>query len=203
LATRSLTAAVPDEETEKKGRKDLARYKKNPFLEGIVVSTKDKRLTVARGTHLTDKATGEESMVTNIAQVKRVDDASFVKIFSGQIKLYFDLSAPGFKVFGLVLTAMQQSIGADRIFMTYEAAQKAALEMGQSLSRSTFDRGVLNLCEKKIIALTELSGWFFINPAIIFSGDRARFITEYRKVSAEEARQTMLPGFSGDFEPPF
>lgn len=182
----------------KLGRRGFPVYDHNPFMTGVAVKTKKRNLTVARGTKLTDATTGEEELTTTIAQVKHVDEEGFVKVFSAQIRLYFDLSSAGFKVFLLMLQAVQKTIGADRVYMTFTSATKAAEAMSQPLSRPVYDRGVRDLCEKKVIALTEEQGWFFINPAVLFNGDRARFVTEYRK-STKDTKQAALPGFEDEF----
>jgi hypothetical protein len=178
MSTNAVATTTP-----KKGRRGFPVYDRNPFMAGVMVKTKKKNLTVARGTKLTDIETNEEEMTTTIAQIKHVDEEGFVKLFSGQVKLYFELSQPGLKVFLLMLQAVQKSIGADRIYMTHLTAMRAAENMGKTLSRAVYDRGVRDLCEKKIIAVSEEVGWFFINPAVLFNGDRARFVTEYRRTS--------------------
>jgi hypothetical protein len=158
----------------------------NPFMTGAAVKTKKKNLTVARGTALVDAESGEQQMTTTIAQIKHVDEEQFVKIFSSQIKMYFDLTQPGFKVFMLLMGEVQKAIGVDKVYMTHTAAEKAAKAMGNTLSRSVFDRGVIDLCANQVIALSDEKGWYFINPAILFNGDRARFVTEFRKKRAGE-----------------
>jgi hypothetical protein len=182
--------------TTKTGRRGFPVYDRNPFMAGVVVKTKKKNLTVARGTKLTDVETEEEEMTTTIAQIKHVDEEGFVKLFSANVKVYFDLTQPGLKVFLLMLQAVQKAIGADKIYMTHLTATRAAEDMGKPLSRAVYDRGVRDLCEKKVIAVSDEAGWFFINPAILFNGDRARFVTEFRKVAkAEDDAQPSLPGF--------
>ncbi|MBL1506096.1 hypothetical protein ELC70_28465, partial [Klebsiella pneumoniae] len=42
-------------------------------------------------------------------------------------------------------------------------------------------RGIKELIEKRIIAKTNEKNWYFINPAIVFNGDRARFVSEIIK----------------------
>ncbi|MBL1736086.1 hypothetical protein ELE00_34720, partial [Klebsiella pneumoniae] len=49
------------------------------------------------------------------------------------------------------------------------------------LSESIFYRGIKELIEKRIIAKTNEKNWYFINPAIVFNGDRARFVSEIIK----------------------
>jgi hypothetical protein len=183
---------------EKVNRRGFPIYSENPFMTGISLKTKKRKLTVARGTSLTDVDTGEQELTTTIAQIKEVDEEQYIKVYSGKIKFYFDLSSAGFKVFMLLLQSVQQTVGLDRVYMTHQRASKSMEAMGGTLSRAVYDRGVNDLCAKKVIAACDESGWFFINPAIIFNGDRARFVEEYRKVSTESLRQASLPGIDDD-----
>lgn len=178
-------------------KSDFETFETNPFMSTVAVRTKRRSLTVSRGTKLTDVDTGREELTTTIAHIKSVDEESFVKVFSSQIKLYFDLPAPGFKVFMLLLKEVQEKIGIDRVSLTYVRAQKLAKSMGNTLSRSVFDRGILDLCDRKIIALTDELGFYFINPAVLFNGDRARFVMEFRKKKVGDDSQMQLEGLDG------
>lgn len=58
------------------------------------------------------------------------------------------------------------------------------------LSESIFYRGIKELIEKRIIAKTNEKNWYFINPAIVFNGDRARFVSEIIKKKETMEEQT-------------
>ncbi|UNE80230.1 hypothetical protein IMY97_22775 [Pectobacterium versatile] len=62
------------------------------------------------------------------------------------------------------------------------------------LSESIFYRGVKELIEKRIIAKTNEKNWYFINPAIVFNGDRARFVSEIikKKETMEEQPESIV-----------
>lgn len=62
------------------------------------------------------------------------------------------------------------------------------------LSESIFYRGIKELIEKRIIAKTNEKNWYFINPAIVFKGDRARFVSEIikKKEAMEEQPESMV-----------
>ncbi|WGL26581.1 hypothetical protein OWC53_14505 [Pectobacterium brasiliense] len=49
------------------------------------------------------------------------------------------------------------------------------------MSESIFYRGIKELIEKRIIAKINEKNWYFINLAIVFNGDRARFVSEIIK----------------------
>ena len=160
---------------------EVVKYKENPFLakDVIKVSTRKKRLTVAKGGTLIDNETGDVEGITEIAQVVEVDDGQFVKMFTKDIELFFDLSAAAIKTFGLILKITQtEAINRDKVFIDYkESGQLAAFK----LSTAVFYRGINELVEKQFIAKNITPNWYFINPSLFFNGDRARFIKEYRR----------------------
>jgi hypothetical protein len=184
-------SAIPH--PERKSRRGFALHADNPFMREVCLDTRDRRLTVARGTSFIDRDTGVEKLTTTFSQIKTIDTEGFVKVFSDHIKGYFNLTQPGFKLFLLLLRSVQKAMEADRVYLTYPAAKKAAQAFNNKLSRATFDRGINDLCEKQIIALCDEPGWVFINPAIVFNGDRVRFIEEYRKQQTAEPDSDARP----------
>lgn len=156
------------------------KHEKSPFLDKLEISTKGRKVTVARGSSLVDLETGEVSGITEIAQVVQVDDEAFIKLFTKDLAVWFDLSRAGLRVFGALLTTVQTlAIGVDIVFFDVRSESLAAFK----ISKTTFYRGLDELIEKGFIARHLSAGWFFINPAIFFNGDRARFVKEYRRKS--------------------
>ena len=144
----------------------------------MTIKTRGKKVTVARGSTLVDMATGEIEGMTEIAQVIEVDDGQFIKLFTKDLSIWFDLSKGAMRVFGALLTIVQQSaIGRDMVFFDFRSEALEAF----NISKSTFYRGLDELIEKGFIARHLSPGWFFINPAMFFNGNRARFIKEYRR----------------------
>lgn len=68
------------------------------------------------------------------------------------------------------------------------------------MSESIFYRGIKELIEKRIIAKTNEKNWYFINPAIVFNGDRARFVSEIikKKEAMEEQPESIAVSCSGN-----
>jgi hypothetical protein len=168
---------------KRKSKNDThVEYKLNPFCfnEEIKIKTKTRNLTAKAGTELIEKnGTNTETFFTNIVQKKEVDTEEFIKLFTAQIKFYFDLTKTAYKVFFIVLRIYQQSIGGDRIYLTCKTAQNIAESIdGFRLSTPIYYRGIDELIEKQIIAKSDQKYNYFINPAVIFNGDRARFVKE-------------------------
>ena len=101
----------------------------------------------------------------------------------------------------VIFAEMSKTPMQDRIFIPYDGLADSMQAVGIAFSRPTYDRGVKELIEKQFLAEGVHSGWFFINPALIFNGDRAAFVRTYQvkppkptKTEALEAQgQQRLP----------
>ncbi|TIK11269.1 hypothetical protein EYX97_20140, partial [Escherichia coli] len=90
----------------------FGRYKENPFLEGMVVPVKGKQVRLSRlgrdDNILVNQNTGEVQG-THVTTYKRVDSEQFVKLFTANIGLTFELSSAGIKAFGVLVWSVQNS----------------------------------------------------------------------------------------------
>jgi hypothetical protein len=161
---------------KKLGVRSAKKYEVNPFIDRLVVKTRGRKVTVARGSTLVDMNTGEIEGVTEIAQIQEVDEGQFVKLFTKDLAIWFDLNKSAMRVFGALLATVQkESIGRDLVFFDHTSEQTKEFGM----SKQTFYRGVEELIEKGFIARHRSAGWYFTNPAMFFNGNRARFVKEY------------------------
>lgn len=176
-----------EEKNEAPSLKKVARFKKNPFMESLMVKTKSKRLTVAAGSKLIGR-NGEQSLTT-IAQFISVDESQFVKVFLKDLAIWFDLSRPAIKTLGVIMWAMKESIGKDIISLDFHDVEEGGFKM----SKYTFFRGISELIDNGVIARHIRPSLYFINPAIIFNGDRVRFVREYRKVDFSKNQLDLFP----------
>lgn len=156
----------------------------NPFCfeTEIKIETRKKNLTVLRGTELIERKDASKSYFANIVHTQEVDKEEFIKLYTSQIKAYFDLTKTAYKVFFIFLRIYQDAIGKDHFYLSCKKAMSLAEKIDHFvLSESIFYRGIKELIEKRIIAKTNEKNWYFINPAIVFNGDRARFVSEIIK----------------------
>lgn len=160
------------------------RYKNNPFINPIEIKTRGKRITVAptrKNFSLLDHDTGEVTGVTFCAY-KEVDSEEFIKIYTANVELLFNLKGAGKKVFQILLKAMQEySINRDTIYLDDETGLEAAKAIDVKISRASFYRGVGDLIQSSIIAKSTRTNLYFINPHIIFNGDRVTFINDFKR----------------------
>ncbi|ENX6659129.1 replication/maintenance protein RepL, partial [Escherichia coli] len=165
----------------------FSRYKINPFLEDMIVPVKGKQVRLSRlgrdENILVNQSTGE-IQGTHVATFKRVDGEQFVKLFTANIGLTFELSSAGIKAFGVLLWAVQnKALSKDEVDLDsfvledFLEAQGATNKQPLRLSLATFKRGINELEKAQIVAKTMRQGRYFINPNFVFNGDRIAFTT--------------------------
>lgn len=163
-------------------RRGVALYDKNPFM--VEVDTKTRRITNKRGDMaLVNRDTGEiQSNIAGFWESEEVDSTKFVKLFVQGVKALKELTGAGTKVFEVLYLRVQDNIGKDQIFMAYAAVDQVLTPM----SAPTYDRGMRELITKGFIAATPVQGWYWLNPAFVWNGDRLAFVKEYRKASTKK-----------------
>lgn len=173
------------------------RYEKNPFLSDMIIPIRDKKIKLSKlggdDNILVNQETGE-IQGTHVTTYKKVDGEQFIKLFTANIALTFDLSSAGIKAFNVLLWVVQnKAIAKDEVdfdnfvlkdFLNEHQDKKPPLK----LSLATFKRGINELEKAQIIAKTIRQGRYFINPNFVFNGDRIAFTTliERKETESEE-----------------
>lgn len=166
----------------------VTSYRENPFLTSTTaIATKRKRVVVAGGRAIVDIATGELEDVAEIVMVKHVDAEQFVKVFTQNLKIFFDLTPITMKLLQVLLSQVQGAPNTDKVMLNLTVMQDFfTRQQDEPMSKASFHRAVRELIEKQFIAETMLAGLYFINPNLFFNGDRVRFMTEIRKAKSRE-----------------
>lgn len=179
----------------------LVRYETNPFLENMVVPIKGRQVRLSRlgkdSNVLVNQGTGEV-LGTHVTTYKSVDGEQFVKLFTANIGLAFNLTSAGIKTFTVLMWTVQHSaLAKDEVPLDTFTLQRFLTEQaGKKLSIATFKRGITELEGAQIIAKTVRKGFYFINPNFVFNGDRIAFTTviERKKRSRDPNTIDMLDG---------
>lgn len=159
------------------------RHKTNPFLENMIVPVKGRQVRLSRlgkdDNVLVNQKTGEV-LGTHVTTYKAVDGEQFVKLFTANIGLAFDLTSAGIKAFTVLMWVVQnKALAKDEVpldVFTLEEFLDSQDEQ-KKLSLGTFRRGLAELEKAQIIAKTVRQGVYFINPNFVFNGDRIAFTT--------------------------
>lgn len=191
-------------------KKGVVSYRENPFLAGSAMATKRKRVVVSGGKAIVDTATGELENVAEVVMVQHVDGEQFVKLFTQNLRVFFDLTPGTMKLLQVLLAQVQKAPNTDRVMLNLTIAEDYFTSTKQPvMSKASFHRAVRELIEKQFIAETVLTGLYFINPNLFFNGDRVRFVSEIRKEKSRkeadekhlknlEATQQMQLGFTSE-----
>ncbi len=156
---------------------EAQKHDKSPFLDNeLLTINKGKKTIIAGSTKdvLINSETGEVSGTTVLHKFKEVDKTQFVKLFIGEISALFELSKPGLKVFGFVLQSLPINKGEIYIHIP------DLMEFCDYNTKRQAYKGLGELIFNKIIAMSNRPNVWYINPAIVFNGDRIAFVKEYR-----------------------
>jgi hypothetical protein len=177
------------------------RYSANPFLENMVIPVNKKQVKLSKlgrdDNILINQNTGEVNG-THLTTYKQVDSQQFVKLFTANIALTFELKAAGIKAFNVVMWTLQHRalskdlVPLDKLTLDDFLENHEDREPAIKLSIATFGRGLAELEKSQIIAKHMRQGWYYINPNFAFNGDRIAFTTLIEKVSDSDARQQQL-----------
>lgn len=172
------------------------RFKENPFVKDLVVPLKNRQVQISRlgedNNIVINQETGEFLGGTSVVTYKKVDNTQFIKLFTQNIKLAFELTQAGQKALYVLFWAIQQGINKDQVTLD-QITLRDFLEIHPELSMSapTFWRGLSELTKSQIIAMTERKGEYFINPNFVFNGDRVAFTTVLEVEKAKKTEKQM------------
>jgi hypothetical protein len=147
--------------------KDLPAYDHNPFIEPILsMKMKKKTVSISQTPQITINESGQYIGDSYMIVKKQVDKEEFVKVFKDQLKIIFELSKTAQKL----LTYFIENLGINKDFIVFDR-DKAKISSGL-LSDASIYSGLSELIQKSVIAKSNLSQMYYINPAILFNGDR-------------------------------
>lgn len=171
---------------------ELPVFRENPFLDGVGYNQK-RRTEVLYDGHqaVIHNETGEvlEDHLS-VARVRMVDADQFVKVYLANLHVFFDLGRPAQRVAEFVFHQVgHRALGRGEVLLTFwEYEEYFAGRSGGT--RPTWQRGLQELAAKNLIAKSPAANVWWINPAVMFNGDRARFITEIRRTKKGGPSQT-------------
>jgi len=185
---------MKNDETSKKQNR-LTTYKHNPFTENLVVETTKKQVSVTRmgkdDNVLLNKATGEMSG-THVVTYREVDDSEFIKLFTKNIGLAFDLTSAGLKALLLMAFGLQKQVEKEGLFIDELLLEDFLREnKDKKVSMKTIYRGLIELEKCKILAKSTRSGYYFTNPNFVFNGNRLAFTTEIQRKNTKEIKEAI------------
>ena len=172
-----------EETRQAKSFSEIPLEKNNPFAielkKTLVVRPKKGGV---RRIEVSDSITGEIQSGRMYTEYNQIDRAEFIKIFMDKIAYWKDLSVTGRKVFNYILSKMSK--GTDQVYI-YIPKLMDACGWGE---RNMAYKGLLECYNAEIIRRSDDQHIWFINPSVIFNGDRMAFIQMYQ-VKGEKAEE--------------
>lgn len=173
--------------TKYKKLKGFDSYEENPFVEKAINDIKIvKRTQVVRS-----KSREEIQMITSsdgevmghsaFMRFIEVDEERFAKVYLSQFTAFWDLSKPAIRVFSYILTVLKPKQDS----FTFDMSE-CLLHTKYSTEKSVFE-GLSALIECGIVARSNRHYKYFINPLVVFNGDRVTFAKTYIKKQKEKA----------------
>lgn len=162
---------------------DFGRNKENPFIvqaiEEIGHSTikKYRQATGTSGNAILRAVDDTGTIVGHTSFIRQVevDEEEFVKFYLRDFRVFFGLSEKAMRVFGYILTLIRPN-SDEFIFLIDECLENTIYKTKVSIYAA-----LTELIAAEIIARGKSDVFFFINPMVIFNGNRVTFAKTYVK----------------------
>lgn len=159
---------------------DVKGVRENPFLDPKYMQLSIKNKNMTRGSLNQYIVTDEnDEVVSNSAVIVRerieFDNDQFAKLFMDQIRIFVDLSRPGMQLLFWIVRHLRQN--DDKVYIFMEDVMQ---DLGWASSTSYYDT-LAELLSKDVIYPSYQKMFWFINPAMMFNGDRMVLVQEYVK----------------------
>ncbi len=177
---------------------DHEQFKENPFIEKAIQDVKIvKRQQVIRPKNKDEiqqivSTAGEITGYTAFTRFIEVDEEKFAKVYLSQFATFWELSRSAIRVFGYILTVLQPK--KDSFIFRMDAC----LEYTKYKHKKDVLSGLGNLIECSIIARSTYDWEYFINPLVVFNGDRVAFTKMYVRKRKEAQKDTAQLDLFGD-----
>lgn len=178
---------------------DFEPNKENPFLKQsleVVTQNIAKKYRTASRTdekailQAFDPSTGELLGHTQFIRQIEVDEEKFAKVYLSRFPAFFDLKPQAIKVFGYILNQLVPN--KDEFIFDREECMEYT---GYKSDKSVFI-GLTELLNAEIIARSHRDYKYFINPMVVFNGNRISFVDTYvkkkKKPEIEDPNQLKL-----------
>lgn len=175
---------------------DIAKNKENPFVEQALEQINNN--IVKR--YKTASKTGEKAILravddsgeilghtTFIRQIE-VDEEQFAKFYLSNFSSFFDVTKSSMRVFGYILKQLKPK--NDKFYFMIDDCMEDT-----GYSKPTIYKALAELISLEIIARGPHDIIYFINPMVVFNGDRVTFAKTYvkkRKVPQVDPNQGTL-----------
>lgn len=170
------------------------KHTENPFVERTLEEMKTvKKHQLVRPTGsgrdeiqmIVDKR-GEVTGHTAFMRYVEVDEQQFAKLYISQLMAFWELSKPGIRVLTYILSILKPK--QDKILIRMDEA----LEYTGYKHRNMINNGISDLIARGLLARAKYDDEFYINPLVLFNGDRVTWAKTFvKKDSLKEIQSEM------------
>ncbi len=178
------------------------RYKYNPFREEVIeklVTGKRFIFGSPKGDNtfaMVSRETGEDNGDITFGKCYEVEKMQFVKLYAEGVKMFLGLTAAGVKVFSLIFDRLiDTGMNADKIDLAYPLLTD---EEKKNIAKTTFFRGINELCKANFLAPSTLAARYWINTNYIFRGDKITLVNQYRLMPTRAQEKQLEEGGQAD-----
>ena len=159
--------------------RDFKDHEENPFLKNLrVPMTPKSNMFIKKDEAIVNLTDGDvKNDVLLVGKRKYVDSEDFIKLFTKELRVIFDLSKSTQQVFAYMLKKVGYE---DKLIFNFSDCQKTT-----KYSRTTIFRALGELFKKEFIA-RNIGFVYWINPKLFYKGDRLVVMREYRKAKHKE-----------------
>lgn len=165
--------------------------RENPFLsqalevinKNIVQKTRMASNTGERAIlKAIDESTGEILGHTAFIRQIEVDEEQFAKFYLSNFSAFYDLKPSSIKVFGFILNQLKPNRD-DFDFYAEDCMSH------YTLSRKTVERALTELLNNGVIARGRNEYQYFINPMVVFNGNRVTFAKTFVRKKQKDKKE--------------
>jgi len=175
----------------------LPKYNENPFIEKAIDDIKVIRKTQVVKPHSRGEIQmivsegGEVTGHTAFMRYIEVEEAQFAKVYLSQFSAFWELNNTSIRVFGYIINSLRAK---QDMFILY---MDKALEYTKYKYAKEINKGIVGLIDAGIIAKAKYDNHYYINPLVVFNGDRVSFAKTYikKKSGTEKADPNQLDIF--------
>lgn len=157
----------------------VEKEEENPFIAGLVIKTKKKKKNTGTSEVYNAEGVSMDFEAAEVSQVHYVDKGYFVKVMNKAIVAAFGMTAAGQKMFWYLMAEVAENVGGDSVYLHYSQA-KSQRGKAARISKNIYYRGMAELEGAGFIAAnTQKKGFYWINPGMLFNGDRITLVNTY------------------------
>lgn len=153
---------------------ECKRYPNNPFHDGSLGSLNLRKFPLQPQGPMVNRDTGE--IVTgNVYLHKKygyLDTRTAIKLFADSAKVLSSLTMPGIKMFFYVVSELHK--GEEKVYIS----PRGALEFTGYRANKDVYKGLVELIELQVLAKSTESLMYFVNPNILFNGNKVNLVDE-------------------------